>query len=179
MLYCLETVARTGRQYVDGVGGDRVKILVSLGVVRMNRMKNGYKGTAQIKQFSKKLIQALRHFTSFAYGYHLSKVKPNIAQLLKLSSPIYRLEIAMVGRLFAQDPNLYGDIIFSSSENIDMIKRFHNRLGEAVKMLEEGDKATFIKEFNVVTEWFGEYSNQFMAESQRLLKQANDSIHRG
>ena len=75
------------------------------------------------------LIQALRHFTSFAYGYHLSKVKPNIAQLLKLSSPIYRLELAMVGRLFGQDPNLYGDIILSSDENIEMIQRFQRSFG--------------------------------------------------
>ncbi|MDW2211293.1 bifunctional chorismate mutase/prephenate dehydrogenase, partial [Vibrio sp. 2025] len=44
------------------------------------------------------LIQALRHFTSFAYGMHLSKENPNIEQLLKLSSPIYRLELAMGGR---------------------------------------------------------------------------------
>ncbi|GAM77143.1 chorismate mutase I [Vibrio ishigakensis] len=49
------------------------------------------------------LIQALRHFTSFAYGLHLSQENPDIDTLLKLSSPIYRLELAMVGRLFAQD----------------------------------------------------------------------------
>lgn len=49
------------------------------------------------------LIQALRHFTSFAYGLHLSRENPNIDKLLKLSSPIYRLELAMVGRLFGQD----------------------------------------------------------------------------
>ncbi|MDI8296325.1 hypothetical protein MJI53_23840, partial [Salmonella enterica subsp. enterica serovar Anatum] len=37
-----------------------------------------------------------------------------LEQLLALSSPIYRLELAMVGRLFAQDPQLYADIIMSS-----------------------------------------------------------------
>ncbi|MFB9135857.1 bifunctional chorismate mutase/prephenate dehydrogenase [Vibrio olivae] len=125
------------------------------------------------------LIQALRHFTSFAYGLHLSKENPNIDRLLQLSSPIYRLEIAMVGRLFAQDPNLYGDIIFSSQENIEMIERFHQRLGEAVKLLEGGNKQAFIESFAQVSEWFGDYSQQFMTESQNLLKQANDSIHRG
>ncbi len=125
------------------------------------------------------LIQALRHFTSFAYGLHLSKENPNIERLLQLSSPIYRLEIAMVGRLFAQDPNLYGDIIFSSQQNIEMIERFHQRLGEAVKLLEGGNKKAFIESFTQVSQWFGGYSQQFMAESQNLLKQANDAIHRG
>lgn len=125
------------------------------------------------------LIQALRHFTSFAYGLHLSRENPNIDKLLKLSSPIYRLELAMVGRLFGQDPNLYGDIILSSDENIEMIKRFHQCFGEALKVLDGKDKQAFVTSFNKVSEWFGDYSQQFMHESQNLLKQANDSIHRG
>lgn len=119
------------------------------------------------------LIQALRHFTSFAYGLHLSKENPNIDQLLKLSSPIYRLEIAMVGRLFAQDPNLYGDIILSSDENIEMIRRFHSCFGEALEILDGKDKAKFVDSFNQVSDWFGDYSQQFLQESQSLLKQAD------
>ncbi|WP_100752427.1 bifunctional chorismate mutase/prephenate dehydrogenase [Vibrio salilacus] len=125
------------------------------------------------------LIQALRHFTSFAYGLHLSRENPNIDKLLQLSSPIYRLELAMVGRLFAQDPNLYGDIILSSQENIDMIKRFHRSFGEALAILDSKDKQAFVASFETVSDWFGDYSQQFLDESQKLLKQANDSIHRG
>ncbi|WP_162045676.1 bifunctional chorismate mutase/prephenate dehydrogenase [Vibrio taketomensis] len=124
------------------------------------------------------LIQALRHFTSYAYGLHLSKENPNIDKLMQLSSPIYRLELAMVGRLFGQDPNLYGDIILSSQENIDMIKRFHQRFGEAIQVLDNHDKAAFIDSFNQVGDWFGDYSHQFMQESQNLLKQTNDAIQR-
>ena len=85
----------------------------------------------------------------------------------------------MVGRLFGQDPNLYGDIILSSQENIDMIKRFHQRFGEALAILDSKDKAKFVESFELVSEWFGDYSQQFMNESQNLLKQANDNIHRG
>lgn len=47
-------------------------------------------------------IQALRHFATFAYGLHLAEENVQLEQLLALSSPIYRLELAMVGRLFAQ-----------------------------------------------------------------------------
>jgi chorismate mutase/prephenate dehydrogenase len=125
------------------------------------------------------LIQALRHFTSFAYGLHLSRENPSIDKLLQLSSPIYRLELAMVGRLFGQDPHLYGDIILSSDENIAMIKRFHQCFGEALTVLDGKDKKAFVESFEKVSDWFGDYSQQFLDESQNLLKQANDSIHRG
>ena len=124
------------------------------------------------------LIQALRHFTSFAYGQHLSKENPDIEQLLNLSSPIYRLELLMVGRLFAQDPNLYADIILSSEDNIEMIKRFHQRFGDAISLLENHNSVGFIESFEEVETWFGDYAEQFLAESKGLLRQANDSIHR-
>ncbi|MCE0493221.1 bifunctional chorismate mutase/prephenate dehydrogenase [Vibrio salinus] len=134
---------------------------------------------AEEHDHSMTLIQALRHFTSFVYGYHLSKENPSLDKLLRVSSPIYRLELMMVGRLFGQDPNLYGDIILSSEENIEMIQRFHKRFTEAVELLNHKDKNRFVDSFRDVSDWFGDYSLQFMSESQNLLKHANDSIHRG
>ncbi|HIF9387733.1 TPA: bifunctional chorismate mutase/prephenate dehydrogenase [Photobacterium damselae] len=124
------------------------------------------------------LIQALRHFTSFVYGVHLAEEDPNLDQLLSLSSPIYRLELAMVGRLFAQDAELYADIIMSSPQNLAMIQRFHQRFGEAIAMLENKDKAMFTQAFTQVDNWFGDYAEHFLLESQGLLRQANDSTHR-
>ena len=124
------------------------------------------------------LIQALRHFTSFVYGVHLAEEDPRLDQLLSLSSPIYRLELAMVGRLFAQDAQLYADIIMSAPQNLAMIKRFHQRFGEAITMLESQDKAAFTQAFDQVENWFGDYAQHFLTESQGLLRQANDSTHR-
>ncbi len=83
-------------------------------------------------------IQALRHFATFAYGLHLAEENVRPEQLLALSSPIYRLELAMVGRLFAQDPQLYADIIMSSENNLALIKRYYQRFGEAIGLLEQG-----------------------------------------
>lgn len=125
------------------------------------------------------LIQALRHFTTFAYGVHLSQIKPDVQKLLQLSSPIYRLELAMIGRLFAQDPNLYGDIIFSSQENLAMIEGYSRSFNESVRLIQQGDSQAFIEQFNKVSDWFGDYSKQFMQESQSLLKHAHDAVHRG
>lgn len=119
-------------------------------------------------------IQALRHFTSYAYGYHLCEEKADLKGLLALSSPIYRLELAMVGRLFAQDPVLYADIILSSEHNLALIKRYHQRMGAAIVRLEQGDRNAFINHFKEVAEYFGDYAQTFLKESKQLLAQAND-----
>lgn len=134
-----------------------------------------HRSTATEHDQNMAFIQALRHFATFAYGLHLSKENVKIDQLLALSSPIYRLELAMVGRLFAQDPQLYADIIMHSDSNIELIKRYYQRFGEAIKLLECGDKQPFIKSFTQVAEWFGDYATRFQNESRVLLRQANDS----
>ncbi|MFQ2366698.1 bifunctional chorismate mutase/prephenate dehydrogenase [Aeromonas enteropelogenes] len=125
------------------------------------------------------LIQALRHFATFAYGWHLSREQANIDRLLHLSSPIYRLELAMVGRLFAQDPHLYADIILSSPQNLAMIRRYYQNFGEVLGLLEQGDRAGFIDAFSQVSGFFGEHAQQFLRESRTLLAQANDRRHHG
>jgi len=120
-------------------------------------------------------IQALRHFATFAYGLHLAEENVQLEQLLALSSPIYRLELAMVGRLFAQDPQLYADIIMSSENNIALIKRYYQRFGEAISLIEHGNKQAFIDSFKQVEHWFGDYAQRFQNESRTLLRQANDN----
>jgi chorismate mutase/prephenate dehydrogenase len=120
-------------------------------------------------------IQALRHFATFAYGVHLAEENVQLDQLLALSSPIYRLELAMVGRLFAQDPRLYADIIMSSEDNLALIKRYYKRFGEAIILLEQNDKQAFVQSFQKVEHWFGDYAERFQAESCSLLRQANDN----
>ncbi|MBF0751021.1 MULTISPECIES: bifunctional chorismate mutase/prephenate dehydrogenase [unclassified Pasteurella] len=119
-------------------------------------------------------VQALRHFSTFANGLHLSKQPVNLANLLALSSPIYRLELAMIGRLFAQDAELYADIIMDKAENLEVIESLKQTYEEALAFFENHDRMGFIDAFHQVREWFGDYSEQFLKESHQLLQQAND-----
>ncbi len=121
------------------------------------------------------IVQVLRHFSTIAYGYHLKKEDPKLQSLLSVSSPIYRLELAMVGRLFAQDSGLYSDIIFSNPDNIPMIKRFIQRLNELLVMLENKDIDGFKAAFAEVTSWFGSSADLFLQESNRMLSRAQES----
>ncbi|MGY4677051.1 bifunctional chorismate mutase/prephenate dehydrogenase [Pasteurella sp. P03HT] len=119
-------------------------------------------------------VQALRHFSTFANGLHLSKQPVALASLLALSSPIYRLELAMIGRLFAQDAELYADIIMDKPENLAVIESLKQSYEESLAFFKQDNKQGFIDSFNQVKQWFGEYSEQFLKESRQLLQQAND-----
>lgn len=119
------------------------------------------------------LIQALRHFSTFAYGLHLAHEDRPLDELLALSSPIYRLELIMVGRLFAQDPELYADIIMASPDNLALIERYHRRFAEALELLRGQDREAFVAQFAEIGQWFGTYAERFLQESNALLAHAD------
>jgi len=55
-----------------------------------------------------------------------------------------------------------------------MVRRFLERLMQLLKMLESEDKQGFAELFNDVSNWFGEHSDKFLLESNRLLAKTND-----
>lgn len=119
-------------------------------------------------------IQVMRHFNTFVYGQHLKGENPNLDSLTMFSSPIYRLELAMVGRLFAQSPQLYADIIFNNPDNFALLRRFYECFGLALSLLESGDKKGFVEQFMKVGGWFGDYAKKCLVDSKQLLLKADD-----
>jgi chorismate mutase/prephenate dehydrogenase len=114
-------------------------------------------------------VQSLRHFATFAFGQFLAAKKVPIARTLEFSSPIYRLELGMVGRLFAQDAGLYAEIIFATPERRAMLKEYINSVGQNLAMLEKGDKDGFKEQFKNIAEWFGPFGEQAIRESSFLI----------
>ncbi|AEF03961.1 bifunctional chorismate mutase/prephenate dehydrogenase [Alteromonas naphthalenivorans] len=133
-----------------------------------------HSSTAEEHDKSMAYIQVMRHFNTFVYGEHLRGEDPDLESLTMFSSPIYRLELAMVGRLFAQAPELYADIIFNNPENFALLRRFYDRFGLALNVLEKGDKKAFIKQFLTIGNWFGSYAKNCLVDSKQLLLKADD-----
>lgn len=115
------------------------------------------------------IVQALRHFATFTFGRFLSRQNIDLFRSLEFSSPIYRLELGMVGRLFAQTPALYSGIIFASQERREILKEFIASMSETMEIVENGDKEEFEKQFSEIAEWFGPFSEQAMRESSFLI----------
>jgi chorismate mutase/prephenate dehydrogenase len=115
------------------------------------------------------IVQALRHFATFCFGDFLCGRRAKLERTLEFSSPIYRLELGMVGRLFAQDSALYAEIIFATPERRALLKEFILSLGRHIEMLETNNKQLFIEQFNHVAQWFGPFSDQAMRESTFLI----------
>ncbi len=115
------------------------------------------------------IVQALRHFATFCFGRFLCRNKVNLERSLEFSSPIYRLELGMVGRLFAQDSSLYAEIIFATPARRKVLKQYVAAMNKQMELLENNDKALFMERFAEVSQWFGPFGDQAMRESDFII----------
>ena len=120
------------------------------------------------------VVQGLRHFLALLHGSFLTARGMQPRDMLELSSPIYRAELMMTGRIFAQNPELYADIVFADEERrgllLDLLEH-HGRLAELVR---RDDKAGFVAEFRQVSAFFGDFAQQALGESSYLIHRLAD-----
>lgn len=120
------------------------------------------------------MIQGLRHFVALLHGSFMKAYDLKPEDILDFSSPIYRAELMMTGRIFAQDARLYADIVFSDEERRKLLKHFFNHHFLLTQLVETGDKDGFINEFESITAFFGDFAAQALEESGYLINRLAD-----
>jgi chorismate mutase / prephenate dehydrogenase len=120
------------------------------------------------------LIQGLRHFVALLHGSFMQKYDLKPEDMIDFSSPIYRAELMMTGRIFAQDPELYADIVFSNRERLELLESFRQHHNYLAEMVIKGDKEAFIREFSGITSFFGDFAPQALHESGYLINRLAD-----
>ncbi|GAB4221790.1 MAG: hypothetical protein Kow0076_0600 [Francisella sp.] len=114
-------------------------------------------------------IQGIEHFSVYCLGLFLKHKKIDLHKMLKLASPIYKMELNIVGRLFSQGPGLYADIIMSGKQRQKEIKEFADFISTQAQKVYQGDKITFIENFKAVKEWMGDFAPQSYKYTDKLL----------
>ncbi|KAF7774240.1 chorismate mutase / prephenate dehydrogenase [Pseudoalteromonas citrea] len=122
------------------------------------------------------IIQVMRHLTTFVYGQFLAKQSHTLQELRSCSSPIYQLELMMVGRLFAQSPELYSDIMLAQYNDVEgLLASYQDTFSSTLELLKAGDKDALIGAFAQAKEYFSCSVTQFLSQSRGLLNKANDA----
>lgn len=116
------------------------------------------------------IIQVLRHFASISFGAALTNLDADLDHTLRFTSPIYRLELIMTGRLFSQDPALYADIIMKNPRREEVMDAIEHAVGELARMVRSSDRETFIKQFELISRFFGNFKDRAMEESKYLIE---------
>ncbi|SFC85733.1 bifunctional chorismate mutase/prephenate dehydrogenase [Pseudoalteromonas denitrificans] len=122
------------------------------------------------------IVQVMRHLTTFVYGQFLAKQTHSLQEIKDCSSPIYQLELMMVGRLFAQSPELYSDIMLAQFDNVEsLLEDYKDIYQQTLVKLKNRDKAGLIAGFSDAKSYFSNSAESFLKQSRALLNKANDS----
>ena len=114
-------------------------------------------------------IQGIEHFSVYCLGMFLKHKNIDVEKMMKLASPVYKMELNIVGRLFSQGPGLYADIIMADKDRENTISEYAEFVADHAKSIAESDKGKFINNFNDVKNWMGVFADKAYEESDRLL----------
>jgi prephenate dehydrogenase len=116
------------------------------------------------------IIQVLFHMTTMLTGRVLRELGVDIAETMDYTSPSYRLEMNILGRMFAQNPALYSAITQKNPYTGELLDRLRNGLDLYQSWYEAADLQAFIKDFEESAEHLGQtFCGRAYGESSALL----------
>ncbi|MCM1984907.1 bifunctional chorismate mutase/prephenate dehydrogenase [Lyngbya confervoides] len=122
------------------------------------------------------VVQAVRHFSTLCLGVFLARENIDINRSLEFASPIYRMEINMVSRLFAQDTALYADIIMASDDRCQVVQRLVDTYQEIAQLFLGRKRESLLNEFHAAHQVFCLESERAFSESNYLIKNLSDLL---
>lgn len=124
------------------------------------------------------MVQVLVHFSTLVLGSALHRSGTSIEQSLEFTSPIYRMELALIGRLFAQDPNLYAEIEMANPYGDEIRQHFIEAAVNFNDLIQRQDRQEFCDHFREIRSYLAEFSDQSMELSNFLIDcMTSKSIH--
>lgn len=121
-------------------------------------------------------IQGMVHLSSIAMGMAFEKLDLDLADTLAFSSPIYRLRLDMVGRIFHQDAKLYGEIALENPATKKAMKAYLDAITTLQKRIEEHDQQGFEGDFNSAAQFLGDFNRKAYERTSRLIERSKNIL---
>lgn len=115
------------------------------------------------------VIQVLFHVTTMLAGRVLREMGVDIMETLDFTSPSYRLEINLLGRMFAQKSTLYAAITQMNPYSRKVLELLEEGLGCYQDWYDVSDFGAFVADFEKSSRYLGEFCRDAFRESSELL----------
>ncbi|MFP5213793.1 MAG: prephenate dehydrogenase/arogenate dehydrogenase family protein [Acidobacteriota bacterium] len=135
-------------------------------------IKGGMKvkeATAEEHDRMMSIIQVLFHMTTMLTGRVLRDLGVDIAETMEYTSPSYRLEMNLLGRIFAQNGALYSAITEMNPYTGEIIGQLRAGLDSYEKWYEAEDLDSFIRDFERSADHLGSFCRRAYGESSQIL----------
>ncbi|MDD1715925.1 MAG: prephenate dehydrogenase/arogenate dehydrogenase family protein [Methanolinea sp.] len=115
------------------------------------------------------VVQGLTHFVTLGIADTMRRVGIPPGQTEEFMSPVYRMEMGLVGRLLSQDPALYSDMLRFNPFVPPVLKACEESISHLKCAIEQGEGTSFEEIFRIDAEHFGEYRERAAKETDDLI----------
>jgi chorismate mutase/prephenate dehydrogenase len=162
-----------------GADFDRQKVVLcsgrgEAGFARVKRLYEGFgaetiDATAEEHDAQMALIQVLVHEKTMVLGSVLERLKADLGRSLQFASPVYRTELAMIGRMFSQRAELYADILTVNPEAPRLSHVFEQEAAYFARAVAMSDRDAVVDRFRQVADYMKEFATWAKKQSDAIL----------
>lgn len=116
------------------------------------------------------VVQGITHFQAIAAAHCMMTLGFPLEESLTVASPVYRLRLAMVGRILAQDSSLYAEIQTFNPYVPKVLAALESSSNLLRSFVEQGDALTFAREAHTAADSFGPFVHEAMTESSVVIQ---------
>jgi prephenate dehydrogenase len=116
------------------------------------------------------VIQCLTHFSTLSLGSTLQKLDYDLKLGESIATPVYLMRLYGVGRILAQDAQLYTDMQMYNPFAKDIAKKYKESVDELYDSVETLNEKKFNNIFNKSKKYFGEVAIRSMEVTDKLIK---------
>ncbi len=125
--------------------------------------------TAEEHDAQMALIQVLIHEKTMVLGSVLARLKADLGRSLQFASPIYRTELAMIGRMFSQRAELYADILTVNPQAESISHVFEQEAAHFARAIAMKDRDSVVKRFREVADYMVDFAAWAKKQSDAIL----------
>jgi prephenate dehydrogenase len=115
------------------------------------------------------VLQGLTHFQALAAAHCMMRMGFDPNATVSVSSPVYRLRLAMIGRILAQDPRLYAEIQVYNPYIQGVLEHLQESSSLLGGMVRNKDVDGLVSEFREIQGAFGEFTARAMRDSTEII----------
>jgi chorismate mutase/prephenate dehydrogenase len=125
--------------------------------------------TAEEHDAQMALIQVLVHEKTMVLGSVIERLKVDLRRSLQFASPVYRVELATIGRLFSQRAELYADILTSNPDGAAVSQLFEAEAGRFARAVVAHDRDAMVQRFHEIAAYMKDFAAWAKSESDAIL----------
>lgn len=116
------------------------------------------------------IIQVLVHEKTMVMGSVLQRLGADLGRTLEFASPIYRAELAMIGRLFAQSAELYAGIVTQNPEGARVLALFRAESTRLTRLAQTGKREAIASRFTEISLFLRGFASWAQRQSDAILR---------